>query len=1035
MLYKADNTNNLNSAPAKVANLTATDDGFGSVELKWDVPADNTSSSFRYDIRIGTTSGASDIVYANSNIETGSTLINIPSLSTLNDKEIILNPGTYYASVQAIDGGNMGGAFSDEITFTLDYEWKQLNLGGIIDRRLLPTASTQLEFLDMDGDGDKDLISTNLGMRPMGSANQNRGENQVNQRAINIYAFDNEVFKPVADGWWGESNFEFGDFNNDGEKDIIIAVEEDSGTRIQVLLNTRLKDDAREDDPNTSDRNEGLERRYFEEYNPFNGDNFFTSVYNIEFAIKDLDNDGLVEVIAAGQSSKLTNEATTVMNMVSVTKENEDQELGFNNFKFSEPKSVVDADKLNNLSFASYDFGDIDNDGDFDFLISGYSFDGYKTILFENKRKVDADGVTIQPIEVYFEEKDQSFVSVKSGTADFVDFDADGKLDVLFSGQSSGGDLVKAYKNGKDSDGDGKVDEEGYFDLDVGLPALREGKFVFGDFDSNGFADVVYSGTVSGIGKITKMAEWNSDQNTMVDSPKQYDLSYYQDANIGVGDFDGDMDADLLITGKNKFVNDINSDYQYISDVFINVRGFAGPGDSGVADSGSGYREGTPLKKSIGVKKTYGLNARPFPPTEVNFQRSRLGAVRPNEDGNGNKTSTRNGAADDSNEALFEMVISWSGAVDTDADGKKTPAEGLTYSVRIGTTPGGEEILASGSDIDGVKVAADKGNAENNLSWKVNVPQGDYYVSVQSIDASFIGSTFSPEQKYTVTSSFKLGDSNGDDGVNILDLTTNLDYILGNNPKVFVQEVADVNNDGKIDVTDISAIVNLILNGEGGVANGSNYDPYDWDYFSDVPVGDATLVHTNNRVFLENDKPVTSLQFSMDATVDYELSEALDNMSVVTYVEDGKRTFLIYSYNNQPINELTNVVFDYIDVNENEEFEIGDLSAGTSDGLVLDLKYSDERFFDSMDESIKMYPNPVISNLNLLTDLTKNVERLDVNIYNVLGVSVYNTTIDSMGRLNDLDVSMLSSGLYTVQVRMVTTESEEIISVHKLIKK
>ena len=86
MLYKANNTNNLNSAPAKVANLTATDDGFGSVELKWDVPTDNTSSSFRYDVRIGTTSGASDIVYANSNIETGSTLINIPSLSTFVQK-------------------------------------------------------------------------------------------------------------------------------------------------------------------------------------------------------------------------------------------------------------------------------------------------------------------------------------------------------------------------------------------------------------------------------------------------------------------------------------------------------------------------------------------------------------------------------------------------------------------------------------------------------------------------------------------------------------------------------------------------------------------------------------------------------------------------------------------------------------------------------------------------------------------------------------------------------------------------------------
>ena len=1036
LLYKAENTNNLNSAPAKIENLSYTHDGLGTVEFKWDKPTDNISSSFRYDIRIGTTSGASDVAYANSNTTTGSTLINIPSLSTLNDKEVILNPGTYFVSVQAIDGGNMGGIFSDEITFTLDYEWKQLNLGGVIDRRLLPTETTQLEFLDMDGDGDKDLISTNLGMRPMGSANNNKNQNKVNQRAINIYAFDNEVFKPVMDEWWGVSNFELGDFNNDGEKDIILAVEEDSGTRVYVLLNTRLKDDAREDDPNTNNRNEGLERDYFEIFNPFiNDNNFLESIYNIEFAIKDLDNDGLVEVIAAGQSSKLTNEATTIMSMVSVTKESEDQELGFNKFKFSESVSVVDAEKLSSLSFASYDFGDIDNDGDFDFLISGYSFDGYKTILFENKRKKDADGVTIQPIEVYFEEKDQSFVSVKSGTADFVDFDADGKLDILFSGQSASGDLVKAYKNGKDTDGDGKVDEAGYFDLDVGLPAVREGKFVFGDFDSNGFADVVYSGTVSGVGKVTKMVTWSTVTNKMVESVNDYDLSYYQDANIGVGDFDGDKDADLLITGKNQYVNDINSDFQYISDVFINVRGFAGPGDSGIANDDNGYREGTPLKKSIGVKKTYGLNARPFPPTEVNFQRSRLGAVRPNEDDGGNKTSTRSGAADDSNDALFELVITWSGAVDTAVDGKQTPAEGLTYSVRIGSTAGGEEILASGSDIDGVKVAADKGNAENNLSWKVNVPQGEYYVSVQSIDASFIGSTFSPEQKYTVTSAFKLGDSNGDDGINILDLTTNLDYILGNNPKVFVQEVADVNNDGKIDVTDISAIVNLILNGEGGVANGSNYDPYDWDYFSDKPVGDATLVHTDNRIYLENDKPVTSLQFSMDATVEYELSEALNNMSVVSFVNDGMRTFLIYSYNNQPINELTNVVFDYIDVNENDDFEIVDLRAGTNDGLVLDLKYSDERFFDSLDDSVQMYPNPASSNINLLTDVKKNVERLDVNIYNVLGVSVYNISLDSMGRLNDLDVSMLSSGIYTVQVKMITKDNEEIVSVHKLIKK
>ena len=1027
LLYMAENTNNLNTAPEKITGLAAAHNGVGGVTFTWDKPKDNSSKTFRYSIRIGTESGGDDVVYSNSDPATGNTLINIPSLSTLNSRGAILNPGTYYASVQAIDGGNMGGAFSDEVEITLDYDWKLLNLGGIIDRRLIPKESTQLEFMDMDGDGDKDLISTNVGMRP----NRNGDGYDIRQRGINIYAFDNEVFVPAFAEFDGESNFEFGDLNNDGQQDVIVAVEESGGTRIFVLLNTRLDDDAREDDPETSDVNEGLNRKFFEQYNPFQSDNYFPNLFNIKFAVGDLNNDGLVEIIAAGQSSKLYDEAITVMAMVSVVDSNPDTDgLDFNQFVFSDLKDVVDKEKLLDLSFASYDFGDIDQDGDYDFLISGFAKNGYKTILFENKRAVDADGVVIQPIEVYFEEKAQDFVSVKQGTSDFVDFDADGKLDILFSGQSASGDLVKAYKNlGAGNNG------EGFVDMNVGLPAVREGKFVFGDFDSNGYKDVLYSGVVAGQGKITKLSTWVEELGKMIDSP--YDLSVYQNANMGVADFDGDLDADIVITGKNKYVDNA-FDYfnQYISDVFINVRGFAGDfaGGDDNDSTGSNERDGSPLKKSIGVKKVYGFNARPNPPTSVDFQRQRLSAVLP--DGNDNGGDRISSNADSStSDPLFELLITWAGATDNWGNGKRTPAAGLTYSVRIGTTPGGEEILASGSDIDGVKAVADTGNAENNLSWKLNVPLGEYYVAVQSIDASFVGSEFTEEKQYTVTSAFKLGDSNGDDGINILDLTTNLDYILGKNPKVFVDEVADVNNDGKIDVTDISAIVNLILNAKEGMAQGVNYNPYDWDYFSNKPVGEATLVYTNNRIYLENEKPVTSLQFSIDSTIDYELSERLNDLSVVSFVKDGKRNFLIYSYNNQPINDLTNILFDYVDVNENDKFKIEDLRAGTNDGLVLDLRYSDESFFDSLDDSIQMYPNPAISNVNLLTKVSKKVKTLQVNIYNVLGVSVYNTTIDTMGRLNDLDVSMLSSGLYTVQVKMITNENEEIVSVHKLIKK
>ena len=1031
MLYKADNTNNLNTPPSKITNLTATADEFGTVEFKWDKPTDNSSSEFRYSIKIGTGEDKDEdsptygeyfldnIIYSNSNAETGSTLINIPSLSTQNSRQVILNPGTYYAAVQAIDGGNMGGPFSDTVSITLDYEWKLLNLGGIIDRRLIPSASTQLDFMDMDGDGDKDLIATNLGLVP----NRERGGNDVQQQAINVYAFDNEVFVPVYSAHYGESNFEFGDFNNDGQQDVIVAIEENSGTRLRMFLNTRIRDDERQDDPDTP-QDESVYREFWDEVYPFdnnNGEDFLQSVYNIKFAIKDLDNDGLVEIITAGQNSKLANEATTVMTMVSVEDVDDQPGIGFSDFKMSERRSVVDEGMLDNLSFASYDFGDIDNDGDYDFLISGYSFDGYKTLLFENKRKKDENGVAVVPVEVYYEEVDNDFVSVKEGTADFVDFDADGKLDVLFSGQSSNGDLVKAYSN----------TDNGYVDLDVGLPAVRNGRFVFGDFDSNGFKDVLYSGTVSGVGKVTKINTWIPETGKMIDSG--YDLSDYEQANMGVADFDGDLDADVVITGKNSNWNNNGSWMdQYISDILINVRGFAGPDDSsgGIANDGSGDAlESGPLKKSVGSKKVYGLNARPLPPTNVEFQRSRLQAFNPVDDnGDGNLTSSRAESSENSNyeEGLFEMVISWRGAVDIALDGQQTPAEGLTYSMRIGTSPGASDIMAPGADVDGVKAAADPGNVENNLQWKINVPQGDYYVAIQSIDASFVGSKFTEEQKYTVTSAFMLGDSNGDDGVNVLDLTTNLDYILGNNPSVFVSEVADVNDDGNIDVTDISAIVNIILNGNSGISRDSSYDPYDWEYFSNKPIGDASLVLTKGRVYLENDKPVTSLQFSMDATVDYELSSKLEGLNIVDFVEDGKRTFLIYSYDNKPIDQLTDVIFEYIDVNENDNFEITNMRSGTAGGLVLDVKFLDESFFDALADQLKCIQIQQVPNVNILTDVTTELETLSVNIYNVLGVSVYQTTIESMGRLNDLDVSMLASGVYTVQVKMITKGKEEI---------
>ena len=55
------------------------------------------------------------------------------------------------------------------------------------------------------------------------------------------------------------------------------------------------------------------------------------------------------------------------------------------------------------------------------------------------------------------------------------------------------------------------------------------------------------------------------------------------------------------------------------------------------------------------------------------------------------------------------------------------------------------------------------------------------------------------------------GDSNGDSRVDVNDVTTVINYILGKNPSPFNNGNADVNGDGDINVLDVTLIINIIL--------------------------------------------------------------------------------------------------------------------------------------------------------------------------------------------------------------------------------
>ncbi|MDO8834679.1 MAG: FlgD immunoglobulin-like domain containing protein, partial [Vicinamibacterales bacterium] len=88
------------------------------------------------------------------------------------------------------------------------------------------------------------------------------------------------------------------------------------------------------------------------------------------------------------------------------------------------------------------------------------------------------------------------------------------------------------------------------------------------------------------------------------------------------------------------------------------------------------------------------------------------------------------------------LALSWDASTDA-----QTAAAGLTYNLRVGTTPGGSEICSAHADpATGLRHVPRLGNAQQRTTWELEVPDGVvYYWSVQALDACFAGSAFAAE--------------------------------------------------------------------------------------------------------------------------------------------------------------------------------------------------------------------------------------------------------------------------------------------------
>ncbi len=357
--------------------------------------------------------------------------------------------------------------------------------------------------------------------------------------------------------------------------------------------------------------------------------------------------------------------------------------------------------------FGDAAWGDYTNDGDLDFAITGYGPGNIqRTTIFDNQ-----GGGT-------FTNAAAGLTPLFTSALAWGDFDNDRDLDLVTAGETVPGAATGiVYRN---SNGN-------FTNIGATLANVTESSVAWGDYDADGDLDLAMSGYAYSLPHETATI-YRNDAGTFTSFAAGMTGVYA--GSLAWGDFDNDGLLDILSTGSSAPQVPAAQLLRNTGGAFVNQGAVIAPVFSSSVQWGDYDNDGD---LDILMNGADGVNA---------FSR----IYRNDSPAAANQRPAAPSGLSAVGSSNTQTTFSWNAATDTE-----TPAAGLTYNLRVGTTPGGNQVMSAMASPGGFRHVPRMGNANHNLSWTLTLPAGTYYWSVQATDAAFAGSEFAPEQVHVAT--------------------------------------------------------------------------------------------------------------------------------------------------------------------------------------------------------------------------------------------------------------------------------------------